>query len=126
LGFIKKKNSARLLWNTTPSYVVNPKNIKFWTAEVVLPIKQETKGTQSLFNVLSNIRIERNRMNRLIWGNNLLTMQGLLASGYEGKVEVLCINSKKLIECMLVSTPYYDILNLHSANLNIHCQTQMV
>ena len=37
MGVIKKKNSARLLWNTKPSYVVNPKNIKFWTAEVVLP-----------------------------------------------------------------------------------------
>jgi adenine-specific DNA-methyltransferase len=90
LGVIKKKNSARLLWNTKPRYVVNPKNIKFQTAEVVLPNQaRDQRLIQSLFNVLSNIRIERNRMNRLIWGNNLLTMQALLASGYEGKVGLI-------------------------------------
>ena len=67
-----------------------PKNIKFRTAEVVIPNQaRDQRLTQSLFNVLSNIRIERNRMNRLIWGNNLLTMQGLLASGYEWKVGLI-------------------------------------
>jgi len=93
LGVIKKKNSARLLWNTKPRYLVNPKNIKFRTAEVVLPNQaRDQRLIQSLFNVLSNIRIERNRMNRLIWGNNLLTMQALLASGYEGKVGLIYID----------------------------------
>jgi adenine-specific DNA-methyltransferase len=93
LGVIKKKNSARLLWNTKPRYLVNPKNIKFRTAEVVLPNQaRDQRLIQSLFNVLSNMRIERNRMNRLIWGNNLLTMQALLASGYEGKVGLIYID----------------------------------
>jgi adenine-specific DNA-methyltransferase len=31
-------------------------------------------------------------MNRLIWGNNLLAMQALLASGYEGKISLIYID----------------------------------
>lgn len=92
-GVTKKKNSARLLWNTKANYIVNPKNIKFRTAEVVLPNPARDQWlAQSLFNVLSDFQIKRNRMNRLIWGNNLLTMQALLASGYEEKVCLIYID----------------------------------
>lgn len=31
-------------------------------------------------------------MNRLIWGDNLLAMQALLAQGYEGQVQLIYID----------------------------------
>src|SRR5919108_916684 len=89
----QKKDSARLLWDTKPRRALNPKDIEFQTAEVVLPNPARDQRTiQSFFNILSNVQIERNKMNRLIWGNNLLTMQALLASGYEGKINLIYID----------------------------------
>ena len=89
----RKKDSARLLWNTKPRHTINLKNIKFQTAEVVLSNPSRDEQTiQSFFNTLSDIQIERNKVNRLIWGNNLLAMQALLALGYEGKVNLIYID----------------------------------
>ena len=90
---VRKKDSARLIWNTKPRRAVNPKDIEFQTAEVVLPNPSRDQQTiQSFFNTLLNVQIERSKMNRLIWGNNLLTMQALLASGYEGKINLIYID----------------------------------
>jgi adenine-specific DNA-methyltransferase len=90
---VRKKDSARLIWNTKPRRAVNPKDIEFQTAEVVLPNPSRNQQTiQSFFNTLLNVQIERSKMNRLIWGNNLLTMQALLASGYEGKINLIYID----------------------------------
>ncbi len=58
----RKKDSARLTWSSKPRRAPNPKDIDFQTAEMVIT-----------------------KMNRLIWGDNMLAMQALLASGYEGK-----------------------------------------
>src|SRR5690348_10559219 len=89
----RKKDSARLLWDTKPRRAVNPKDIEFQTAEVVLPNPARDQQTiQSFFNTMLNIQIEKSKMNRLVWGNNLLAMQALLASGYEGKVNLIYID----------------------------------
>ena len=56
---IRKKDSARLLWNTKPRRVVNPKDIEFQTAEVVLPNPARDQQTiQFFFNTMLNIQIE--------------------------------------------------------------------
>lgn len=90
---VRKKDSARLIWDTKPRRAVNPKDIEFQTAEVVLPNPSRDQQTiQSFFNTLLNVQIERSKMNRLIWGNNLLAMQALLASGYEGKINLIYID----------------------------------
>jgi hypothetical protein len=71
---------------------MNPKDIEFQTAEAVLPNPASDQQTiQSFFNTMVNIQMEKSNMNRLIWGNNLLAMQALLASGYEGKVNLIYI-----------------------------------
>ena len=89
----RKKDSARLIWDTKPRRAVNPKDIEFQTAEVVLPNPARDQQTiQSFFNTMLNIQIEKSKMNRLVWGNNLLAMQALLASGYEGKVNLIYID----------------------------------
>lgn len=90
---IRKKDSARLIWDTKPRRVVNQKNIEFQTTEVVLPnLSRDQQTIQSFFNTLLNVQIKRSKMNRLIWGNNLLAMQALLASGYEGKINLMYID----------------------------------
>lgn len=89
----RKRDSARVIWGTKPRRAVNPKDIEFQTAEVVLPNPSRDQQTlQSIFNTLSNVEFERGKMNRLIWGNNLLAMQALLASGYEGKIGLIYID----------------------------------
>ena len=89
----RKKDSARLVWDTKPRRAINPKDIEFQTAEVVLPNPARDSPTiQSFFNILSDIKVEKKQMNRLTWGNNLLTMQALLSSGYEGKINLIYID----------------------------------
>ena len=91
---LRKKDSARLIWDTKPRRAANLKDIEFQTAEVVLPnpSRDDQQTIQSFFNTLLNVQIERSKMNRLIWGNNLLAMQALLASGYEGKINLIYID----------------------------------
>ena len=90
---VRNKDSARLIWSTKPRRAVNPKDIEFQTAEIVLPNPARDQQTiLSFFNALSESRLDKNKMNRLIWGNNLLAMQALLASGYEGKVGLIYID----------------------------------
>jgi adenine-specific DNA-methyltransferase len=90
---VRKKGSARLVWDTKPRHAINSKDIEFQIVEVVLsnPARDEP-AIQSFFNNSSCIQLQRDRMNRLIWGNNLLTMQALLASGYEGKISLIYID----------------------------------
>ncbi len=90
---LRKKDSARLVWDTKPRRAINPKDIEFQTAEVVLPNPARDFPTiQSFFNILSDIHIQKEQMNRLTWGNNLLTMQALLSSGYDGKINLIYID----------------------------------
>lgn len=89
----RKKDSARLLWGSKPRRAPNPKDIEFQTAELVIPNPARDQQTISSFaNTLSEIELDKSKMNRLIWGDNLLTMQALLASGYEGKIDLIYID----------------------------------
>jgi DNA modification methylase len=86
----RKKDSVRIIWDTKGYHAVNTQDIEFKTAEVVFPNTSGDQQTiESLFNTLSNTELESNKMNRLIWGNNLLVMQALLDSGYEGKISLI-------------------------------------
>jgi len=89
----RKKDSAKLIWNTKPKRAPNPKDIEFQTAEIVIPNPhRDQQRLSTFFADLTRVEIDRTKMNRLIWGDNLLAMQALLASGYEGKVSLIYID----------------------------------
>lgn len=89
----RKKDSARLSWNTKPKRAPNPKDIEFQTAEIVIPNpNRDQQRLSTFFPDLSKVEIDRTKMNRLVWGDNLLAMQALLASGYEEKVGLIYID----------------------------------
>ncbi len=120
----RKKDSARLVWDTKPRRAPNPRDIEFQTAEIVVPnperdLKQlplgfgavvapafrPARGVAPTFRSVlfeagqhaglkpgATVDIDKTKMNRLIWGDNLLAMQALLAQGYEGKVQLIYID----------------------------------
>lgn len=90
----RKKNSARLVWDTKPRRAPNPKDIEFQTAEVVIPNPQYAGELPLSFRdgLFGDEEIDKQKMNRLIWGDNLLAMQALLAQGYEGKINLIYID----------------------------------
>jgi DNA modification methylase len=93
-NYYRKKDSAKLVWDTKPRRAPNPKDIEFQTAEVVIPNPKEA-GTLPLSfrdQLLGEAEIDKQKMNRLIWGDNLLAMQALLAQGYEGKINLIYID----------------------------------
>lgn len=89
----RKKDSARLVWDTKPKRAPNPKDIEFQTAEIVVPNPQRDQTLlPSYAHSLTHVEINKTKMNRIIWGDNLLAMQALLASGYEGKIKLIYID----------------------------------
>jgi len=90
----RKKDSARLVWDTKPRRAANPKDIEFQTAEVVIPNPQTAGELPLSFRdgLLGETEIDKQKVNRLIWGDNLLAMQALLAQGYEGKINLIYID----------------------------------
>ena len=105
----RKKDSAKLVWDTKPKRAPNPRDIEFQTAEIVIPNPQKAQGNLPLFAVpqpgltslfpgqmgelpLGGFDIDKTKMNRLIWGDNLLAMQALLAQGYAGKIDLIYID----------------------------------
>ena len=50
----RRKDSAKLVWDTKPKRAPNPKDIEFQTAEIVIPNPQEEQGSLPLFVVASN------------------------------------------------------------------------
>ena len=94
----RKKGSARLTWSSKPRRAPNPKDIDFQTAEMVIPNPQRDQLTIAQFRKYPSLLvkvfslekklIDKTKMNRLIWGDNMLAMQALLASGYEGKINL--------------------------------------
>lgn len=90
----RKKDSARLTWDTKPRRAANPKDIEFQTAEVVIPNPQTAGELPLSFRDghLGEQELDKQKMNRLIWGDNLLAMQALLAQGYEGKINLIYID----------------------------------
>lgn len=47
----RRKDSAKLVWDTKPKRAPNPKDIEFQTAEIVIPNPQEEQGSLPLFVV---------------------------------------------------------------------------
>jgi adenine-specific DNA-methyltransferase len=92
---VRKKDSARLVWDSKPRRAPNPKDIEFQTAEVVIP-NPRRDGEQIPISfrdgLLGESEIDKSKMNRLIWGDNLLAMQALLAQGYEGRINLIYID----------------------------------
>src|SRR4030065_1348721 len=93
-GKTRKKDSARLTWDSKPRRAPNPKDIEFQTAEVVIPNPQYAGELPLSFRdgLFGEEEIDKQKMNRLIWGDNLLAMQALLAQGYEGKINLIYID----------------------------------
>jgi len=93
-GKPRKKDSARLVWDTKPRRAPNPKDIEFQTAEVVLPNPKVAGELPLSFRdgLIGEEEIDKQKMNRLIWGDCLLAMQALLAQGYEGKISLIYID----------------------------------
>jgi len=90
----RKKDSARLAWDTKPRRAPNPKDIEFQTAEVVLPNPKVAGELPLSFRngIIGEEEIDKQKMNRLIWGDCLLAMQALIAQGYEGKINLIYID----------------------------------
>jgi len=89
----RKKDSARLIWDSKPRRSPNPKDIEFQTAEIVIPNPHRDQSTLSMYmEDLTKYEIDKSKMNRLIWGDNLLAMQALLSQGYEGKIDLIYID----------------------------------
>lgn len=90
----RKKDSARLFWDSKPKRAANPKDIEFQTAEVVIPNPEKAGQLPMSFcdNLIGEDDIDKQKMNRLIWGDNLLAMQAFLAQGYEGKINLIYID----------------------------------
>ena len=53
---------------------------------------QRDQLTIEQFDKLAEVEIAKTKMNRLIWDDNMLAMQALLASGYEGKINLIYID----------------------------------
>src|SRR3989338_8568599 len=104
-GIHRKKDSARIVWDSKPRRAPNPKDIEFQTAEVVIP-NPETAGQLPMSfqdKILGEEELDKQKMNpvrngvsngvnRLIWGDNLLAMQALLNHGYEGEINLIYID----------------------------------
>jgi adenine-specific DNA-methyltransferase len=89
----RKKDSASLKWDSKPKRAPNPKDIEFQTAEIVIPNpNRDQQRLSTFFPDISRVEIDRTRMNRLIWGDNLLAMQALLASGYAEQLKLIYID----------------------------------
>lgn len=93
-GKVRKRDSARLVWDTKPRRAPNPKDIEFQTAELVLPNPQYKDKLPLSFRdgLFGEDALDKQKMNRLIWGDNLLAMQALLSQGYEGKINLIYID----------------------------------
>ena len=93
-GKVRKKDSARLVWDSKPRRAPNPKDIEFQTAEVVIPNPAHREQLPLSFRdgLIGEAEIDKQKMNRLIWGDNLLAMQALLNQGYEGKINLIYID----------------------------------
>jgi adenine-specific DNA-methyltransferase len=87
----KKRNTARLVWDSKPKRAPNPKNLGFQIAEIVVPNPATQAGLRLPFDPGTQ-DVDTSNCNRVIWGDNLLVMQALLAQGYEGKINLIYID----------------------------------
>ncbi len=91
ISLAKSRESARLVWNSKPRRAPNARDLEFQPAEVVFPNKAAT-GSDLLIPRTAEGEVDDQRLNRLIWGDNLLVMQALLAQGLEGKIDLVYID----------------------------------
>jgi hypothetical protein len=87
----RAKDTARLIWASKPKKEPNEKDLEFQTAEEVYPNVAEAKK-RTLSSFVAEDREISAQPNRLIWGDNLLVMQALLAQGYEGQIDLIYID----------------------------------
>lgn len=87
----KAKDTARLIWASKPKKEPNAKDLEFQTAEEVYPNIAE-KDNKRLMGFVAEKKEISDKPNRLIWGDNLLVMQALLAQGYEGQIDLIYID----------------------------------
>jgi len=85
------KDTARLIWASKPKKEPSPKDLEFQTAEEVYPNKEDVT-TKKLSSFWAETPEISDNPNRLIWGDNLLVMQALLAQGYEGQIDLIYID----------------------------------
>ena len=88
----RAKDTARLIWASKPRKEPNPKDLEFQTAEEVYPNVADARDHRLSAYTSSNGRKIAESPNRLIWGDNLLVMQALLAQGYEGQIDLIYID----------------------------------
>jgi adenine-specific DNA-methyltransferase len=89
---ITTKDTAHLTWDTKPRRAASPKDIEFQTAEIVIPNPANADQSLISYSSITNTTIDKAKANRLIWGDNLLATQALLAAGYEGKIKLIYID----------------------------------
>ena len=87
----KAKDTARLIWASKPKKEPNAKDLEFQTAEEVYPNVADIKD-KKLSRFWTETKDISDDPNRLIWGDNLLVMQALLAQGYEGQIDLIYID----------------------------------
>ncbi len=87
----KARDTARLIWASKPKKEPNAKELEFQTAEEVYPNLADVKD-KKLLSCVTEKREISTQPNRLIWGDNLLVMQALLAQGYEGQIDLIYID----------------------------------
>jgi adenine-specific DNA-methyltransferase len=87
----KAKDTARLIWASKPRKEPSAKDLEFQTAEEVYPNIAD-KETHKLSAYTETAKDISKQPNRLIWGDNLLVMQALLAQGYEGQIDLIYID----------------------------------
>jgi adenine-specific DNA-methyltransferase len=90
VGGKRRKDTARLVWDSKPRREPSPRDIEFQTAEIVFPNPERAGEIQFPVNQFGEV--DTRQMNRLIWGDNLLAMQALLAQGYEGRIDLIYID----------------------------------
>jgi len=93
----RRKDSIKLVWDTKPGRPPKPRDIELQTAEVVIPNPHDDRDLGQRDAGITVPSLHRlvapfPQMNRLIWGDNLLAMQGLLAEGYEGRINLIYID----------------------------------
>ncbi len=87
------RNTAKLYWNSKPNIEPETKNLEFQSAEIVIPNIEKVDSTLDRFiENASESKVIADKPNRLIWGDNLLIMQSLLEEGYEGKIDLICVD----------------------------------
>jgi len=67
---LRKKDSARMTWDSKPRRAANPKDIEFQTAEVVIPNPQVAGELPLSFrdDLFGEEELDKQKMNRLILG----------------------------------------------------------